>query len=31
MVTNQMEEAYISKQRNKVLAAIIERYPDSNL
>lgn len=31
MTTNQMEEIYISRQRNKVLAAIIERYPDSNL
>ena len=26
-----MEEACISRQRNKVLGAIIERYPDSNL
>ncbi|MBF1659774.1 MAG: hypothetical protein HXO58_08070 [Rothia mucilaginosa] len=31
MATNQMEEACISRQRNKVLGAIIERYPDSNL
>ena len=31
MGTNQMEEIYISRQRNKVLGAIIERYPDSNL
>ena len=31
MATNQMEEACISRQRNKVLGAIIERCPDSNL
>ena len=31
MATNQMEEVCISRQRNKVLGAIIERYPDSNL
>lgn len=31
MATNQIEEACISRQRNKVLGAIIERYPDSNL
>ncbi len=31
MATNQMEEPGISRQRNKVLGAIIERYPDSNL
>lgn len=31
MATNHMEEIYISRKRNKVLAAIIERYPDSNL
>ena len=26
MATNQMEEVWISKQRNKVLGAIIDRY-----
>lgn len=31
MATNQMEELWISKQRDKVLGAIIDRYPDSNL
>ena len=31
MATNQMEEIWISKQRDKVLGAIIDRYPDSNL
>lgn len=31
MATNQMEEIWISKQRYKVLGAIIDRYPDSNL
>lgn len=31
MAINQMEEIWISKQRDKVLGAIIERYPDSNL
>ena len=30
MATNQMEEICISRQRNKVLGAIIERYPDSS-
>lgn len=31
MATNQMEEIWISKQRDNVLRRIIERYPDSNL
>lgn len=31
MATNQMEEIWIRKQRGKVLGAIIDRYPDSNL
>lgn len=31
MIMNQMEEACISRQRNKAIARIIERYPHRNL
>lgn len=31
MATNQMEMACIARRRNKAIARIIDRYPDSNL